>query len=201
MGLGRTPRRTSSTSSDATGAGDLTRYATFLGILLLLPPRHGIATEVSVELLPERSTVAFRAYGFGLLPLDGQFARFHGRFSYDPDAPAHCAVTLQADVASLAMTPAAAGGTVLGPDFLDAAQFPVLAYDGACGPDGLTGQLTMHGVTRPFTLTLDWRAAAVTAVGRLRRADWGMTRRPLLGGSTVRITVKVPLPAPPRVSE
>jgi polyisoprenoid-binding protein YceI len=73
-----------------------------------------------------------------------------------------------------------------------------MAYDGTCGPEGLTGMLTMHGVTRPFALTLDWGKPAVTAVGRLRRADWGMTARPLLGGTTVRITVTVPLPASQR---
>jgi polyisoprenoid-binding protein YceI len=174
------------------------RYAILLGILALLPPPHSAAAEVSVELLPGRSTVAFRAYGLGLLPLDGEFARFRGRFTYNPDAPAHCSVTLQAEVASLAMTPATFGDTVLGPDFLDAARFPMLTYDGACGPDGLTGMLSLHGVTAPFTLTLDRRADRVTAVGRLRRADWGMTARPLLGGSTVRITVTVPLAAAPR---
>ncbi len=178
------------------------RYATLFGHLALVLPWHGVtaaeAAEVSVELLPGRSSVGFRAYGFGLLPLDGQFTRFHGRFSYDPDAPTHCSVTFQVDVASLAMTPARFGEMVLGPDFLDAARFPALAYDGACGPGGLAGLLTMHGVTRPLTLTLDRRADAVVAVGRLRRADWGMTARPLLGGSTVRVTVTVPLPVPPR---
>lgn len=164
---------------------------------MLSLPCRGAAVDTNVPLLPGRSTVAFRAYGFGLLPLDGQFTRFQGRLTYDPDAPSRCAVTLQADVPSLAMTPATLGERVLGPDFLDATRFPALAYDGTCSPEGLTGQLTMHGVTRPFTLTLDWRAAAVTAVGRLRRADWGMTGHPLLGGSTVRITVSVPLPTPP----
>jgi polyisoprenoid-binding protein YceI len=106
---------------------------------------------------------------------------------------------LQVDVGSLTMTTASMSEMVLGPDFLDAARYPALAYDGACNAEGLTGQLTMHGVTRPFALTLDRQAGAVTAVGRLPRADWGMTARPLLGGSTVRIEVTVPLPAlPPR---
>jgi polyisoprenoid-binding protein YceI len=172
------------------------------GMLLMALPWHGVAaqapSETSVALLPNSSKVTFRAYGFGLLPLDGNFTRFQGRFTYDPAAPTRCSVTLQADVASLDMTPSAAGETVLGPDFLDAARFPMLAYQGTCGPDGLTGQLTMHGVTRVFTLALDRRPDAITAVGRLLRADWGMTARPLLGGSTVRITVTVPLPAPPR---
>jgi polyisoprenoid-binding protein YceI len=198
IAIGPARQQTNSSDGDATEADDLMRYAILLGILALLPPSHSIAAEVSVELSPGRSTVAFRAYGLGLLPLDGEFARFRGHFTYDPDTPAHCSVTLQADVASLAMTPASFGATVLGPDFLDAARFPALAYDGACSPDGLTGMLSMHGVTAPFTLTLDRRADRITAAGRLRRADWGMTARPLLGGSTVRITVTVPLSAAPR---
>jgi polyisoprenoid-binding protein YceI len=155
-----------------------------------------MAAEVSVPLSPAQSTVAFRAYGLGLLPLDGRFTRFDGRFTYDPAAPTHCAVTLRADTASLTMTPASFGEMVRGPDFLDSQRFPLLAYDGACGPDGLTGLLSMHGVTRPFALALNWHHDTVTASGGLHRADWGMTARPLLGGSTVRITVTVSLPAP-----
>jgi polyisoprenoid-binding protein YceI len=173
------------------------RYAILFGILALLLPRPGDAADVTIELVPGSSTVGFRAYGLGLLPLDGQYTRFHGRFTYDPSTPARCSVTLQVDVASLAMTPASFGETMLGPDFLDAARFPALAYEGACDADGLTGLLTMHGVTRPFTLTLDRHRNEVTAAGRLRRADWGMTAQPLLGGSTARITVTVPLPALP----
>jgi len=174
------------------------RYAILLGILALLLPRHGAAADASVELAPGRSTVAFRAYELGLLPLDGQFTRFHGRFTYDPDAPTHCSVTLQADVASLAMTPETVGEMVKGPDFFDAARFPALAYDGACEAGGLDGRLAMHGVTRPFALTLDWTPDSVVAVGRLRRADWGMTAMPVLAGATVRIEVSVQLAVPPR---
>jgi polyisoprenoid-binding protein YceI len=199
---GGTGGRSSTTTHNATPAGSRRRRASLCGLLVLLLALHATpvdaAAEATIELLPGPSSVGFRAYSFGLLPLNGEFTRFHGQFTYDPGAPAHCSVTLQADVASLAMAPAAAGDTVLGPDFLDAARFPALAYQGACGPEGLTGELTMHGVTRPFALALEWKPGAVTAAGRLRRADWGMTGRPLLGGSTVRITVRVPLPPAPR---
>jgi len=173
------------------------RYAILFGVLALLLPRHSAAADVSVELLPGRSAIAFRAYGIGLLPLDGQFTHFHGRFSYDPEAPTHCAVALQVDVASLAVAPATVGETVLGPDFLDAAESPRLAYDGVCGIGGLTGRLTMHGVTRPFALTLDWAPDSLVAAGQLRRTDWGMTAMPILVGSTVRIEVSVRLAGAP----
>lgn len=177
------------------------QFATALLALLLLLPWDGMAADAAPDtttaLLPRDSTVTFRAYGLGFLPLDGHFTRFEGTFIDPPGAPAECSVTLQVNVASLAMDSAAVGETILGPDFLDAARFPLLSYTGTCGPHGLAGQLTMHGVTRPFALTLDRRRNAIIAQGRLRRAEWGMTARPLLGGSTVRITVTAPLPMPP----
>ena len=77
---------------------------------------------------------------------------------------------------------------------MDAASFPILSYAGNCQAQGdLEGMLAMHGVTRPFALSLDWSRDGVAAEGRLARADWGMTAMPLLGGRTVRIRVTVPL--------
>ena len=165
--------------------------ATVLAAAVL--PRAGHAADTRIELAPGASTVAFRAYGLRLLPLDGQFTRFHGVLFYDPPDHAACRVELRVDVASLVMSGDALRDRILGPDFLDAAQFPALAYDGACGADGLDGRLALHGVTRPFALALDWTPDTVVAVGRLRRADWGMTAMPILGGSTVRIEVSVRL--------
>ena len=83
--------------------------------------------------------------------------------------------------------------TIVGPDFMDAARFPDLTYTGACGATGLGGMLTMHGITKPFALSLDWKGDGVVAEGRLVRADWGMTAMSFLGGRTVRIRVTVPL--------
>jgi polyisoprenoid-binding protein YceI len=167
------------------------RYGILFGILALLPLRHAAAAQLNIEPAAGRAAVEIRTYGLGLLPVDGRFTRFHGRFSYDPANHAVCSVALRVDVTSIATDSATAGEMMLGPDFLDATRFPELAYDGACGATGLTGMLTMRGVTRPFGLTLDWGKHVVTAVGRLRREDWGMTARRLLVGSTVRITVTV----------
>jgi polyisoprenoid-binding protein YceI len=149
---------------------------------------HGFPPGL-VSLVPETGRVAIRTYGLGLLPLDGQFARFDGVLRYDPGNHALCTITLRVDVASLTMGSGVMTSTVLGPDFLNGVRYPTLAYAGACSSDGMSGQLTMHGVTRPFALTLDWTKDRVTAEGQLQRANWGMTARPLLGGRTVRITV------------
>ena len=39
---------------------------------------------------------------------------------------------------------------------MDVARFPALTYAGTCAAKGLGGDLAMHGVTRPFDLSLTW---------------------------------------------
>lgn len=164
-----------------------------LTVLLLLSPGLA-AAPVTIALQPPAATVAFRAYGLGLFPLDGNFTRFDGILTYDPETRGQCQVRLQVEVASLVMSNASLREELVGPEFMDAPRFPTLRFDGQCEADLVRGQLNLHGVTRPFALDLDWTPRAVIAEGRLRRAEWGMTARPLVGGSTVRITVQVPLP-------
>jgi polyisoprenoid-binding protein YceI len=147
-----------------------------------------------VQLGPPVSEVAFRAYGLGLLPIDASFTRFDGWLTYDPDDKATCQVDLRVHVDSLVTEDRSMRDMVVGRDFLDAASFPDLSYAGSCEARGtLDGNLAMHGVTRPFALSLAWDRDGVVAEGRLLRADWGMTAMPLMGGRTVRIRVRVPL--------
>jgi polyisoprenoid-binding protein YceI len=151
-----------------------------------------------IRLGPPDSEVAFRAYGLGLLPIDANFTRFEGWLTYDPDDRRSCRVELSVQVASLVTDDASLRGTMVGPDFMDAASFPTLSYVGSCAAQSdLDGMLAMHGVTRPFTLSLSWGRDNVVAEGRLLRADWGMTAMSLMGGRTVRIRVAVPLAGDP----
>jgi polyisoprenoid-binding protein YceI len=144
--------------------------------------------------MPASSQVEFRTYGFGLLPIDSSFTAFQGTFSFDPTDRARCEVSLIATVASLVASKASIRDIIVGPDFLNAALFPTLHFSGLCDANGLTGMLTMRGITRPLRLTLAWEPHGVTAHGVLRRADWGMTAKPFLVGSTVRIRVTTTLP-------
>ena len=77
---------------------------------------------------------------------------------------------------------------------MDVAQFPELAFHGACQGERVIGDLTMHGQTHPVTLDYTRSAGTIVATGRLRRADWGITGSPLTGGSTIRIRVVLPDP-------
>jgi polyisoprenoid-binding protein YceI len=146
------------------------------------------------SLLPPGSAVELRSYGLGLLPLDGKFTHFHGWIRYDPSNPSACQVVLEIEAGSLAMSSDAIRDRMTGPEMMDVTQFPDMAFHGACQGEAVAGALTMHGQTHPFALDFVRSAGTIVATGRLRRADWGITGSPLLGGSTVRIRVTMPDP-------
>lgn len=149
------------------------------------------ASARELPLAPPSAELHIRAYGLGFLPLEGRFTSFSGRLSYDPADRGSCHVSLSAEVASLTMANTTLRDEIVGPDFMDAQHYPLLHFDGACHSPGIAGLLAMHGVTRPFSLQVDWGRDRIEATGRLQRADWGMTAEPLLGGRTIRIDVSV----------
>jgi polyisoprenoid-binding protein YceI len=155
------------------------------------------AAPQRIEIAPYASEVGFRAYKLGLLPIDGKFIRFDGWLTFDPGDRASCRVELRVEVASLQTNDPAMQPVVTGPDFMDAANFPLLRFVGRCTGSEIGGNLAMHGVSHPCSLTLDWRQDEVIAEGRIVRADWGISAMPLLAGKTVRIRVSVPLAAQP----
>jgi polyisoprenoid-binding protein YceI len=69
-----------------------------------------------------------------------------------------------------------------------------MAFDGACQGKEIEGTLRLHGDSHPFHLDVTRSKAAVTAEGRLQRAEWGITARPLAVGPTIRIRVELPNP-------
>lgn len=166
-------------------------------LALLLGTVAGAATAAPqrIDITPPGSEVTFRAYKLGLIPVDGKFTRFSGRLILDPADKASCRVDLQIEVASLKTEDPAIQPVITGPQFMDAANFPVLRFMGDCQGHDIAGDLAMHGVRRSSAFSLDWHPDAVIAEGHVVRADWGITAMPMLVGRTVRIRVSVPLAA------
>jgi polyisoprenoid-binding protein YceI len=169
-------------------------------LLLLLPLLliAGSAWSDQVSLLPPASSVELRSYGFGLIPMDGKFTRFHGWMRYDPANPGACQVVLEIEAGSLAMSNEFIRDRIAGPGMMDVAHFPDLAFRGTCQGQAVVGDLTMHGETHPVALDYTRSGGMVTATGRVRRAEWGIAGSPLIGGSMIRIRVVVPDPFTPQ---
>jgi polyisoprenoid-binding protein YceI len=161
---------------------------------LVLMTNFSPAVGAELPLNPSTAEVVMRAWGMGLLPVDGTFRQFSGTLAYQSLDFAQCAVSLTVHVASLAMSDETRRADILSPEFLDAARFPTLTYRGACSGGDIDGTLVMHGVTHPLSLKLDREGQRLTVEGSLDRRAWGMTAKPFMVGSTIRIRVIVQLP-------
>ncbi|MDQ2762214.1 MAG: YceI family protein [Pseudomonadota bacterium] len=172
------------------------RFSLMLLPLLPLLFVAGTGWADQMNLRPPGAAVELRTYGFGVIPFDGNFTRFHGWMRYDPTKPGACQVQLEIEAGSLAMENEAIRDRITGPGMMNVARFPDLAFRGTCQGHGaaMVGDLTMHGETHPVTLGFTHSAGTIVASGELRRAQWGITGSPLLGGSMIRIKVVVPDP-------
>lgn len=152
------------------------------------------AEPVTLLLQPGTTILGFRAYGFGMLPIDGNFTRFRGTLSLDAADPAFCRIQVEADAASLIMPSEGMTQDALGPDLLNVAVHPRFAYAGDCQAGAVAGSLTLAGVTRPLRAGVEREGGRFIATGMMRRAEWGMGARPMLAGPEVRIRVTTGLP-------
>ena len=162
--------------------------------LAVLAVSHAQAAPVRFTLAPGPVQVGFRAYGLGMLPLDGGFTRFGGTLTLDDTDPAACRIDLHAEAGSLRMPQQSMTDDALGPDLLDVARYPEFTLTGDCAGPTLQATLLAHGVAKPLPLAVTKAAGQWTATGTMRRADWGMGARPLLAGPEVRITITAGLP-------
>lgn len=152
------------------------------------------AEPTTLLLQPGTTVLGFRAYGLGMLPIDGTFTRFRGTLALDAADPAFCRIQVEADAASLVMPSEAMTRDALGPDLLNVAVHPRFAYAGECQAGAVDGRLTLAGVTKPLRAGVERDSGRFIATGMMRRAEWGMSARPLLAGPEVRIRVATGLP-------
>ena len=157
---------------------------------------------------PAHSRVEFAVKHLGIATVKGSFDTFEGTLELGGDlasAKAHGTV----DVASIETKEAARDEHLRSADFFDAEQYPKLTFAStAVNPIDqdtfeITGDLTLHGVTRPVTLKAEiqgtetdpWgnERVGLEVTGTLSRGDFGMTFNQALGSGNVLVSDKVRL--------
>ena len=162
--------------------------------VIVLASHTCLAAPVTVVLGPATARIGLTVLAVGAWPVPGQFERFSGQLTVDPTAASDCRVSVEVEVASLRMAGAGRTRLALGPSLLDAVRYPRLAYTGTCSTSESSGQLTLHGVTRPLSLTPHLDGDKVNATGSLRRQDFGVTGLPGLIGRRVDLLLSINLP-------
>ena len=151
----------------------------------------GLPAAGTYALDPAHSTVGFRIRHMGLAFVEGEFDGFEGQIQFDPADIAATTVTATVQTASVDTDVDARDAHLRTADFFDVETYPTMTFRStAVQPTGpttfrLTGDLTLHGVTRPVTLDVtaagpitDPRAgqrAGFHATGEIDRRDFGMT--------------------------
>jgi polyisoprenoid-binding protein YceI len=115
------------------------------------------ADEYTVD--PAHSAAVFRVSHIGLSWTYGRFNDVSGGFAVDPRNPAATRFELSAKVDSVDTGVAQRDQHLKSPDFFDGKQFPAISFKSTSvrpvdGGYEVTGTLTLHGVTKPVTITL-----------------------------------------------
>ncbi|PZU08922.1 MAG: hypothetical protein DI606_14560 [Sphingobium sp.] len=121
----------------------------------------------------------------------GTIAEPTGTLTLDKANPANSKVSVTFQIANLRTGVAKLDEHLLKPDFFDAAKFPTATFvstsvkpEGANGAE-ITGNLTLHGVTKPVTLDTQFYGVGpnpmtkkenigFVATGTIKRSDFGM---------------------------
>lgn len=127
----------------------------------------------------------------GFSKYDGQFGGVTGTMELDPAKPSATKVSVTIPMSGLSTTVDALTKHLNNADFFDSPKYPAATFTStkveASGQTArITGDLTLHGVTRPVTLDARLVGAGpgmgptkpvnvgFEATARIKRSDWGM---------------------------
>jgi len=139
------------------------------------------------------TSVTFRVSHLGFSRYTARFGHVDGRLKFDPAHPSAMAVVATIDPKSLELNTPPAGfhDQLMGKSWFDAAAFPAITFKSTkvavtgANTAKVTGDFTLHGVTRPVTLDVTynggWPANAMdgarvgfSAHGVIKRSAFGM---------------------------
>lgn len=179
----------------------------WLGACGYLLPRAEIPTPAelpagSYRLDPEHASLLFKIDHLGFSTLVGRFDRFAATLDFDPGDPAASRLSATIEPASIDLDLPKFEEDLRGPDWFDVARYPEARFDSReiviTGDDAgrVTGDLTLHGVTRPVTLDVTFNGGGdslltgrytlgFAAQGALSRSDFGLGAYAPAVGDTV----------------
>lgn len=111
---------------------------------------------------PDHAVAEFTVYHMMVTPVHGQFNSVKGSVEFDPVDPGSMSVEIEIATAGLYTGVERRDNHLRSTDFFDAANFPAITFKSsavdivALNNINITGDLTMHGVTRPVTFRADF---------------------------------------------
>lgn len=139
------------------------------------------AADYVIDTRGAHASIKFKISHLGYSWLHGRFNTFSGGFSYDENNPSASKVSVEIDTASVDSNHAERDKHLRSDDFLDVAKYPKASFvstsfsEQGDGKATLTGDLTLHGVTKPVTIDVVQVGAGKDPWGGFRRGFSGTT--------------------------
>lgn len=196
-----------------------------LSALLVLPALllPALAEAKTYKIDTSHSNVGFAVKHLMVSTVRGNFTKFEGTVTYDPANVAASAVDVTIDATSIDTSNAKRDEHLRSADFFEVEKYPTVTFkskkvEGTPGALKVTGDLTLHGVTKEVVLDVEGPTDAIkspwgmevrgaSATTTINRKDFGLGWNKVLeaGGVAVSEEVKIqldlelvePPPAPP----
>jgi len=185
-------------------AAALTLSALALAPRMPAPAPAGIAgAPASYTIDPVHSSVIFRIKHMNTSQFYGRFNDIHGTLDFDDANPASSNLDPEIKIDSVDTHATKRDGHLKSPDFFNAATFPTATFKSKTWTKSgeafdVTGDLTIHGVTKPVTVKLEKTGTGKGQGGPIigfettftvKRSDFGISYMPDGLGEDVRITI------------
>ncbi|QDU55276.1 YceI family protein [Aeoliella mucimassa] len=163
------------------------RFALFAAMAVVASSASVQAKDYEVD--GAHTSVSFQVAHGGISWTHGRFNTVSGAFTVDAANPASQQFTMNIEAASIDTNNAQRDDHLKSPDFFNVKQFPAITFKSTSvekSEKGLkvTGNMTMHGVTKPISFELQGGKsiefpAGVERIGystafKLKRSDYGM---------------------------
>ncbi|MGB8413323.1 MAG: YceI family protein [Candidatus Binatus sp.] len=164
-----------------------TAIAIAIAIVVALPV---LAHADSWQIDPSHTSVEFTVRHMMISNVKGQFQKTTGTITANGNDPASAKIDVTIDASSVDTRVERRDAHLKSPDFLDVAKFPTITFKStkveAAGPNkwAMTGDLTIHGVTRPVVLDVEGSGPPIQVMGhtragasattKIKRSDFGL---------------------------
>ena len=161
---------------------------------------------------PAHSSANFTVRHMMIANVRGAFSKISGTVVYDTEKPGETTIAAEIDADSINTREDASDTHLKSADFLDVEKYPAITFKSkkveyaGGGESDVTGDLTIHGVTKEVTLKVEgptpehkdpWGNVRVgaSATTKIKRSDFGLTWNAVLeaGGILVGDDLKIEL--------
>lgn len=190
----------------------MTRALRLFAVLIVLAGSAAAAVE-TWQIDSNHSSAQFSIRHLAISTVRGAFTKVSGTVQYEAGNPASLVIDATIEAASVDTRVEARDRDLRSPNFFDVEKFPTLTFKSkrveAAGQGKLkvTGDLTIHGVTKEVVLDVDGPTEPVkdargnlhlgaAASTRINRRDFGVNGAPMVAGNEVAITIDVEVVKP-----